>query len=192
MIAARLAGNGGKVYAFEPDPANFKLLLKNVLANGYTNVIPLNDAVSNKTHTARLFLSETNKGDHRLYNSKDGRKSITVQTVALDKFFLNRDKAVQFIKMDIQGAEMAALEGMKGLVRKNRFLKLVTEFWPGGLKRFGSDPAKYLKTLQSMGFKISEISEKNKTIKPVRPLQLLSRYTVENDEYTNLYCVKEH
>jgi len=61
------------------------------------------------------------------------------------------DRKVHFIKMDVQGAEAAALEGMKGLIRRNRSLKLVTEFSPGSLKLSGRDPRKYLKTLQNAG-----------------------------------------
>jgi hypothetical protein len=76
------------------------------------------------------------------------------------------------------------------LIRKNRRLKLVTEFWPGGLRRFGSDPKRYLENLKKLGFKLLEISEKEKTVKPVQPGRLLNRYTVESDEYTNLFCSK--
>jgi len=150
----------------------------------------VNKAVSNKTHTARLYLNETNKGDHRLYDESGEKKSTTVETVALDDFFKTLDKKIHFIKMDIQGAEAAALDGMKDLVQTNPGLKLFTEFEPSNLKGFGSDPGKYLQTLQKMGFQLSEVSEKEKTVKPVLPEELLERYTAENGGYTNLFCVK--
>jgi FkbM family methyltransferase len=190
LLAARLVGPKGKVYAFEPDPVNFQLLRKNVEANGYGNVILVNKAVSNKTKATRLYLNETNKGDHRLYDSGDGRRSIAVEVVALDRFFKQLDKKVHFIKMDIQGAEAAALEGMKGLIRANRALKLVMEFEPSNLRRFGSDPQKVLQTLKKAGFRLLDISEKEKSVKPTDSNRLLKRYTVENAEYTNLFCVK--
>jgi len=41
LLAAKLVGRKGKVFAFEPGPDNFSLLLKNIEANGYDNVIPV-------------------------------------------------------------------------------------------------------------------------------------------------------
>ena len=190
LIAARLVGPAGRVFAFEPDPANFALLKKNVERNGYDNVVLVGKAVSDRTRSARLYRSETNRGDHRLYDSRDGRKSLRVQAAALDDFFLNRDKTIHLIKMDIQGAEAAALAGMKALVRKNRRLKLITEFSPTALKNSGSKPSQYLKNLGKMGFKFWEISEKEKSLRLVKPPALLNRPWTGADDYTNLFCVK--
>jgi FkbM family methyltransferase len=192
LIAARRTSPKGKVYAFEPDPDNFSLLQKNVERNGYSNVVLVNQAVSDHTGRTRLYLNETNKGDHRIYNPGDGKKFADIQVAALDDFFKRLDKKIHFIKMDVQGAEAAALAGMKSLVRANRRLKLFTEFEPGNLRGFGGDPRKYLQTLQKMGFKLFEASEKEGTIRPTSAADLLSRYTVENGGYTNLYCVKNN
>jgi len=41
LLAARLVGDEGKVFAFEPDPYNYSLLRKNIEANRYNNVIPM-------------------------------------------------------------------------------------------------------------------------------------------------------
>jgi len=190
LIAARLVGPAGKIYAFEPDPDNFALLKKNVEQNGYRNVVLVNKAVSDKTRSTRLYLSESNRGDHRLYDSRDGRKSIAVHAASLDDFFLNRDKTIHLIKMDIQGAEARALAGMKALVRKNRRLKLITEFSPVALINFGSDPRQYLKSLGKMGFKFREILEKEKSIRSTKPPALLNRHWTGANDYANLFCVK--
>lgn len=190
LIAVKLVGPRGKVYAFEPDPDNFFLLKKNVESNGYANVILVNQAVSDKTKTAKLFLNKTNKGDHRLYDSRDKRPSISVQTVKLDDFFKKLDKKINFIKMDIQGSEAGALEGLKLLIRKNPSVKLITEFWPYGINRAGHSPLGYLRTLKKIGFKLWEISEKEKTILPTQPENILKRCTPQNRNYTNLFCKK--
>jgi len=105
LIYAKLVGEEGKVFAFEPDPDNFALLKKNVEINGYRNVILAQKAVSNKTGKIRLYLSEVNKGDHRIYDSHDGRKSIEIETIRLDDYFKNYNVRIDFIKMDVQGAE---------------------------------------------------------------------------------------
>ena len=68
LIFAKLVGENGKVFAFEPDPTNFALLKKNVEMNGYKNVVLVQRAVSNKTGKLKLYLCEDNPGDHRIYN----------------------------------------------------------------------------------------------------------------------------
>ncbi|HXL72117.1 MAG TPA: FkbM family methyltransferase, partial [bacterium] len=153
------------------------------------NVVLVNQAVSDKTRTAKLFLNKTNKGDHRLYDSKDGRPSISVQTVKLDDFFKKLDKKIHFIKMDIQGSEARALNGMKALIRRNSSLGLVTEFSPGSLKLNGQNPRKYLETLGQLGFKLKEIVEKEGLLRPADPRRLLA-LSDDTNVYTNLLCIK--
>src|SRR5258708_4633510 len=107
LLFARLVGPAGRVYAFEPEPANCALLKKNVELNGYENVVLVSKAVSNQTGLGKLFLCDFNQGDHRLYDSKDGRPHIEIETVELDRFFHNYGGSFDFIKFDIQGAEWA-------------------------------------------------------------------------------------
>ncbi|MFB0524156.1 MAG: FkbM family methyltransferase [Phycisphaerae bacterium] len=194
LIFAKLVGEEGKVFAFEPDPDNFALLKKNVQINGYQNVILVQKAVSNKTAKIRLYLSEENKGDHRIYDSHEHRKSIEIEAIRLDDYFKNYNGRVNFIKMDIQGAEGGAIEGMTNLLKKNKSVKIMTEFWPIGLKRFGIDPEEFLKLLMQYGFKLYHIIEQEKKIEPVNISssysKLLDRYYPDGD-FTYLLCVKE-
>jgi len=81
---------------------------------------------------------------------------------------------------------------MINLLKKNKNVKIVTEFWPIGLKRFGTDPEEYLKLLIGIGFKLYEINEREKKIKPVNIPKLLEIYTPEKENFTNLLCVKEN
>src|SRR5262249_42101912 len=76
LIFARLVGPRGRVFAFEPDPGNFALLKKNVEANRYKNVVLVNAALSDEPATLKLYLSEENRGDHRIYPSDDQRRTI--------------------------------------------------------------------------------------------------------------------
>jgi FkbM family methyltransferase len=188
LLAARLVGPEGRVYAFEPDPTNFGLLRKNVEANGYKNVVLVNKALSNKNGKTKLFINPANRGDHRVYDSGDGRASVTIETVTLDSYL--KKKKVDFIKMDIQGAEPLALEGMKKTIRASKGLKLITEFSPDSIKLAKGDPKKFLAALQALGFKLSEISEKKKELSLVTNAQLLKR-DWKNGAYTNLLAVRK-
>lgn len=188
LLAAKLVGRKGKVFAFEPDPDNFSLLLKNIEANGYNNVIPVQKAVSNKTGTTKLFLCQGNKADHRIYYSHDGRESITVDVTTLDTFFENERYPIDVIKMDIQGAEMAALQGMTEIVLKNDSLKIITEFWPWGLQSFGFSPLEFLDKLIEYGFTLYTVTSKEPWIKPVSVTQVMKM--CKSGGALNLFCQK--
>lgn len=190
LIFAKLVGENGKVFAFEPDPTNFAILKKNVKINGYKNVVLINKAVSDKAGKLKLFLSEDNMGDHRTYDSKDDREFVEIESVKLDDYFDKTSDKINFIKMDIQGAEYAAVKGMSGLVNNTKDLTIVTEFWPIGLKRFGVEPREYYKLLIKYGFKIYELNENKKKLKTVNITRLLKKYTINKGNQTNFLCKK--
>jgi len=103
------------VIAFEPDPENFAYLEKTVALNKLTNVTCYQLAIADSVGAGQLFLSpENNKGDQRIYASPEKRESIGIQLTTLDAFIKEHNvPKVDFIKMDIQGAEGLALAGMK-------------------------------------------------------------------------------
>lgn len=183
LIFARAVGQGGMVYAFEPNPTNFSLLKKNIEINGYTNVVLIQKAVSNTTGKLKLYLSETNKGDHRIYDSGEERVSLEVECVAIDDYFANCRKRIDLIKMDVQGSEGLVIKSMPALLQKD--IKIISEYWPEGLKKTGIDPIAYLQMLQDYGFELYEIIEKEKKIKK-KSISDLSRVT-----QTNIFCIKK-
>lgn len=188
LIFAKLVGEEGKVIAFEPDPNNFALLKKNIAINGYQNVVLVEKAISNKSGKGRLYLAEENLGDHRIYESNVilGRKSIEIETIKLDDYFKDYEGRIDFIKMDIQGAEPIALEGMRTLIEKHS-PKILTEFWPGGLEQFGIEPEEYFNLLLRKGFKLYDINELEKTVELVSIDELLHMERLE----TNLLCIRD-
>ena len=191
LIFAKLVGETGKVFAFEPDPINFSLLKKNIEINGYKNVVLIQKAVSDKSEKLKLFLSETNNGDHRIYNWDGSRKSVEIESIKLDEYFEDTKQRINFIKMDIQGAEYGAVSGMTNLLNQNKSVKIISEFWPTGLKRFGGSAIKYLELLEKNDFKLYELNEKNKRLDPVSDEYLLKTYANDNKSYTNLFCTRE-
>jgi len=193
LLLARQVGPQGQVLAFEPDPTNFALLQQNVAMNGYRNVVLSQQAVANRSGPARLYLSVSNLGDHRLYPSAGGQPFVDVQTVALDQYLARYTGPVHLIKMDIQGAECAALEGMTALLHRQNQIKLFTEFWPAGLHRSGSEPARYLQALAELGFRLYEILDADLVLRRTDPQRLLADYLplpYPEERHTNLLCIK--
>lgn len=147
LLAARLVGSKGRVYAFEPEPTNYSLLLKNIELNGYHNIIPVSKAVSNAVGTVRLFLDNQDTGAHTICEPGKKGKSIEVESVTLDEFFKDREPRIDVIKMDIEGAEMSALVGMDRILKENNNLRIFVEFYFSGIARSGSSPQEFIRRL---------------------------------------------
>lgn len=186
---ARLVGEKGRVYAFEPDPRNFALLEQNVWQNGYKNVTLVRAAVTERSGVSQLHINTENRGDHRLYESEPGRHSIEVETVSLDEYLGPGNESLSLVKIDVQGAEAGVLGGMKRLVAENRVGRVITEFWPRGLKLAGSDASSFLDERLQEGFQISIVDETAGRLTPLDATELLKRLPVEPDTdwlFTNL------
>src|SRR5207253_6545315 len=82
LVFAELVGDSGRVFAFEPEPANFALLSENTGLNGRANVTLVNAAVADAGGRLPLYLAGENKGDHRLFDSPgESRDSVAVEVV---------------------------------------------------------------------------------------------------------------
>ncbi len=193
LIAGKLVGDSGKVYAFEPDPVAFGLLQRNVALNGLNNVVLEQKAVSNKAGSIRLFLSEENKGDHRIFESGEERRSIPIEAVALDDYFQGDTRKIDFVKVDTQGAEAAIIDGMEQLIRENEQITLVVEFWPHALKQFGRDSDEFLAKLESFAFHFFSLGiwGSPSPLRLVEPAELSAKLTVENERFTNLLLTRQ-
>lgn len=186
LLTGKLVGENGKVFAFEPDPSDFNLLKKNIAVNGYKNITPVNKAVSNRSGKAQFSLTISSIGN--VYTDIE-EKLITVDTITLDEFFKDYSGKIDLIKMDIEGAEGKALQGMFNLLKKNENIIIITEYHPRHLKRLGTKPENYLDMLEEHGFVIHHINEDKKK------LELLDRNYLENyleeKDSTNLFCLRK-
>lgn len=158
LVAAQLVGQSGKVYAFEPDPINYHLLLSNIETNHFRNIVPIQKAVSNQADSVKLFLDRGNFGAHTLSESNiqtERRGFVEVEAITLDAFFkAEGNSTVDFIKMDVQGSEGRVIEKAHDILKRNN-LKILMEFWPRGLRNMGTEPAELLKKLHNYGFSIT-------------------------------------
>lgn len=139
LLASRAVGPSGTVFAFEPEDVNFELLLHNIDLNGYRNIVAVRKAVSDKSATARFFIDETDSGRHFIGKGNGGTEKERfheVETVSLDDFFAGKPPPT-LVKMDIEGAELLALEGMSGIIEGSSRLRILTEFYPDLIRRAG-------------------------------------------------------
>ncbi len=174
LIASRLVGDHGRVLAIEPDPANATVLFRNLAENDVRNVRVFQGAASDHNGVERLYRAGTNQGDHRTYDSGDGRPSEQVAACRLDDLVGDWSHRVDFMKIDAQGAEAKILEGAAGTLRRNAdHITLVLEFWPFGLDQAGSSAAQVLDLLAEYRFNMALIDEAAGESRPISPEALL-------------------
>ena len=187
LLFARLVGKKGKVYAFEPDPKNFALLKRNVEANGYNNVVLEQKAVSDKGGKVMLHLGERSAHHSILKNKYSGDRSVEVESVRLDDYIKSR---VDFIKIDVEGAEYFAFKGMQSVLRKNKGLMMITEMVPLFLKNLHIRPESFVGLLRQHGLHLYLINEEKKQLLPFEPEKALKSYNPDRKVNLNLFCSK--
>jgi FkbM family methyltransferase len=154
VLAGKIVGPEGLVFAFDPDERNFALLLANVSRHGLANVVCSPWAVTDRAGFVELHISGNNTGDHRVYAStRRGRRGASARSIALDSLGVVRPP-VDLVKLDVQGAEDAAVRGMEALLAASPKVVLSVEFWPYGMQLFGGDPRRVLDYYRSLGFAV--------------------------------------
>jgi len=170
-LLSRLTGPKGKVIAFEPHPATFGLLEMNTKA--LRNVAIVNKGVGNQPGTftlwdnqletmgaalsphteKRMARGEKVKGELTPRSIKTPGSSFVVQVTTVDEFLEGVGiEMVDFIKMDIEGAEVLALQGMQHTLSRSSSAIMVVEFSPVDLRDFGFQGDDLLGELKLLGF----------------------------------------
>jgi FkbM family methyltransferase len=155
LLCARQVGPRGKVYAFEPMPANAKTLRHNIALNNLDNVIVVEKALSSTSGRAELFISRYSafhslnvEGAVKRNNrgpEPDAETPIWVETTTLDDFVLNGDAQVpDVIKLDVEGAELVALEGMRATLESRKPLLVCELHWTN---------VPYMRFVDSIGYR---------------------------------------
>lgn len=124
-LFADLVGPHGKVHAFEPTPLTFLYLQKTIAINNIADRVSANNmAISEETGTCLFNVSDFDiDAANSLMNLQGLRhtRAIPVQTTSIDRFITNnRVKKIDFIKIDVEGAELKVLLGARETIAEHK------------------------------------------------------------------------
>ncbi|MDQ0996786.1 FkbM family methyltransferase [Phyllobacterium ifriqiyense] len=157
MLCAKLVGSQGRVLAVEPNVENGRLLVASRDANSFSHVNVLLSAVGDKTDVLALNGSGSNGVSATLQSGQSLEIKRLIPCVRLDDVLHDWNR-VDFVKIDIEGAEYRAFTGMINTLRKFRPI-IVSEFSPNLIGWISSvTPETYLKFLIDLGYQISIIT----------------------------------
>ena len=136
---AQQVGETGTVHSFEPVPDTFDVLKNNIEKSGLLQVKVHNLAISNQSGSATISVPTYPDGSENYYEATlqhtERGKGILIQTIRLDDW-LDSFSQLHFIKLDVEGHEPPALEGMKLLIEKYHPIFLIEindDFSPGSI-----------------------------------------------------------
>lgn len=163
VFLSHLVGPRGKVVAFEPLTGNLESLEKLIARRGrFRNVEIVRAAVGNpdtstSSATLRVPGSDFTQASLAVQSAGSWSAETEVRTFECPITSLDRDPAVQklsainFIKLDVEGAELSALEGGAATISQHRPL-IYCEIYRKWTEPFGYGPAELMAFLRSLGY----------------------------------------
>jgi len=165
VLASRLVGPEGRVYAFEPDPTNFRYLLHNLAVNGCTNVRAEQVAISDEEGLTGLHRAHYPMQHHLASQRTVKEPQVVVRTVSLDFYFARLGRPeVDLIKVDVEGHEWHVLRGAREVIMRNERPPLIVELNTSALRRQGRSPFDLFEILRDLGYNKVRLLETGEVI----------------------------
>ncbi len=150
LLLAHLVGETGHVIAFEALSENARWLRENIILNGFASRVTVEclAVTDGEQRTVRLNAPLHYTSEWSIVRPSPVHHSIEVPATCLDEYFA-RKPAVDFIKMDIEGAEYLALQGSRFLLQRDRPLCLV--------ELHGEEGQMAAQFLQEIGYQVGDL-----------------------------------
>ncbi len=161
LLAARSVGQGGKVHSFEPSSELAGRLRRDAERNRFGHMTVHEVAVSDVPGRAVLAASPdmgAPDGGRFLTSPDHGDPDGTVEVVAIDTYL--PDLRFDVGKIDIEGAEIGAIRGMKAAIRRSRPRLLFIEAIEDNLRRFGGSNDELRREMAELGYEGELIVER--------------------------------
>jgi FkbM family methyltransferase len=167
LVGGRTVGPLGRVIAIEPTRETADILRQTVRLNGLANFVEVHEVAAGvSTGEAELHIGPTSSFNS-LISLEGERGTQIVRMASLDEI-VGRAQ-VDFVKIDVEGWELAVLDGMSGLLARNPQLVIVLEYGPAHLMRAGITRDEWMSRLRAIGRRVYAVDEESGRLYPFRP-----------------------
>ncbi|MBM3477848.1 MAG: FkbM family methyltransferase [Alphaproteobacteria bacterium] len=162
VIMANRVGPTGRVVVFEPDPHPMGRLRRNMALNGIDWVTTVEAAVSARSETRTFYLHDDSIGNFAnasLVAANVGKQtaSVEMQVVSIDEWMRDNPlPRVDVVKLLAQGEEYNALQGMRGLIERDR-PKIFFLYEPSYWQRQGLELMDVVRFFAGHGYGVQEV-----------------------------------
>ena len=181
-VLARATKPNRKVFAFEPEPFNFRILQQTALQPEFEDkIVPEQCAVGAQDGTIALWINLRHHADHRVITDQfhsvhPGLTGVSAPLVSIDSFLDNKQGQVSFVKIDVQGYELAVCQGMQNTLRQNPDIAIFLEFAPSAMRELGFDPSHLIDLLVEFNFEVYVVHPRGKLSRGMPPVTMNSSY----------------
>lgn len=153
---AKIVGESGQVFAFEPFPATLAKLKKNCSLNFFQNIEIIENGLGDERSVFSMIEADQhNTGMNRISaDEKSGKAATQIEVIKLDDFTVEKGlRKIDFIKIDVEGFEMKVLRGSERTLREFK-PKLFIEIDDNNLKSQKSSAHELILFLENFSYSI--------------------------------------
>ena len=161
MISSRCVGPSGQVHGFEPHPGLFNVFQRNIKRSDCRNVVSQQLALGKRAEERLLYPSAVNNLGATSFvpAGPECGNPLSVTVIRLDDYVAEHAiEGVDFIKVDVEGAELELLEGAEKTLNENYNIVLMIEFYALNATRFGYTIQVLEHKLRRAGFHLFSIN----------------------------------
>ena len=151
LPVSKLVGARGKVFSFEAHPVTFSYLKRNLANNQISNTFAHNLALGDERGSIDMAFDSNNPGETHVAGGENGAIQVDLTTIDDALEHLNAGM-IDYLKIDVEGYELAVLRGARGVLLRSQEAIVQTELNQKHASRYGHSISDVCDFLKALGF----------------------------------------